>query len=35
LRLALISDLRRRACWRFFDQSGRLVKGLTILMPSR
>ncbi len=30
LRLALVSDLSRRACWRFFDQSGRLMKGSTV-----
>jgi hypothetical protein len=26
LRLALVCDLSRGACWRFFDKGGRLMK---------
>jgi len=30
LRLTLVRDLSRCACWRFFDQGGRLVENLDI-----
>ncbi len=34
LRLTLVSDLSRCACWRFFDQGGRLVEDLDIKMQA-
>jgi hypothetical protein len=30
LRLTLVRDLSRCACWRFFDQGGRLIRDLDI-----